>query len=378
SIGLELDEHATLISREEYYPYGGTAVWAAHSAVEADTKFIRYSGQERDATGLYDYGWRSYQPWLGRWLNPDPAGIVDGLNLYRMVRNNPVSYSDIGGLAPVTMVYGFEPFRQKYIAENRGESAFIRIDDLNAALDFRERLQKNFTESVRSIKNMSTPLNRAQTEHYNAQADELMQYTGIDSRTEALHYIMSWRTFLAQHADELTFTSLVKHAKMHPTQATPKEATTRLFGFLNKNLPGKLRNKNTELETAKTFGGLLNSADPNLALKNTMSSNSDIGIAVQNSFFRKLSKLGLDWAQSESDINLVFVEGAFTSSVNESPADALNERNWRKFTSEDEANLDARSYRVARRTAAYFPITYSEMRHARKKRYDIHRVSIIS
>ncbi|WP_230939036.1 RHS repeat-associated core domain-containing protein, partial [Burkholderia vietnamiensis] len=81
SIGLELDEHAALISREEYYPYGGTAVWAARSQVEADTKFIRYSGQERDATGLYDYGWRSYQPWLGRWLNPDPAGTVDGLNL---------------------------------------------------------------------------------------------------------------------------------------------------------------------------------------------------------------------------------------------------------------------------------------------------------
>ncbi|KVM77223.1 hypothetical protein WJ60_30155 [Burkholderia ubonensis] len=97
SIGLELDEHAALISREEYYPYGGTAVWAARSAVEAETKFIRYSGQERDATGLYDYGWRSYQPWLGRWLNPDPAGIVDGLNLFRMVRNNPLRYVDSNG-----------------------------------------------------------------------------------------------------------------------------------------------------------------------------------------------------------------------------------------------------------------------------------------
>ncbi|WP_198362023.1 RHS repeat-associated core domain-containing protein, partial [Burkholderia ubonensis] len=43
-------------------------------------------------------GWRSYQPWLGRWLNPDPAGTVDGLNLYRMVRNNPITRLDQRGL----------------------------------------------------------------------------------------------------------------------------------------------------------------------------------------------------------------------------------------------------------------------------------------
>ncbi|MCP1292177.1 hypothetical protein NK214_18500 [Chromobacterium sp. S0633] len=102
SVGLELDGQAELISLEEYYPYGGTAVWAARSAVEADTKYVRYSGKERDATGLYDYGWRSYQPWLGRWLNPDPAGTIDGLNLYRMVGNNPVRLRDVDGLAPRT------------------------------------------------------------------------------------------------------------------------------------------------------------------------------------------------------------------------------------------------------------------------------------
>ncbi|AOK29745.1 MULTISPECIES: cytotoxic necrotizing factor Rho-activating domain-containing protein [Burkholderia] len=97
SIGLELDDQAELISREEYYPYGGTAVWTARSQIEADTKFIRYSGKERDATGLYDYGWRSYQPWLGRWLNADPAGTVDGLNLFAIVKNNPLRFEDPDG-----------------------------------------------------------------------------------------------------------------------------------------------------------------------------------------------------------------------------------------------------------------------------------------
>ncbi|QXH33536.1 RHS repeat domain-containing protein [Pseudomonas muyukensis] len=96
---LELDDKGLVISQEEYYPYGGTAVWSARSQVEADYKTLRYSGKERDATGLYYYGYRYYQP-FGRWLSADPAGAVDGLNLYRMVRNNPATLKDLLGLAP--------------------------------------------------------------------------------------------------------------------------------------------------------------------------------------------------------------------------------------------------------------------------------------
>lgn len=95
---LEVDGSGAVISREEYYPYGGTAVWAASSEVQGRYKFVRYSGKERDATGLYYYGYRYYQSWLGRWLSADPAGTVDGLNLYAMVRNNPMTLVDELGL----------------------------------------------------------------------------------------------------------------------------------------------------------------------------------------------------------------------------------------------------------------------------------------
>ena len=100
SSSLELDGGGNIISMEEYYPYGGTAVWTVRSAVEADYKTVRYSGKERDATGLYYYGYRYYQPWTGRWLSSDPAVAVDGLNLFRMVRNNPVIFVDPDGLRP--------------------------------------------------------------------------------------------------------------------------------------------------------------------------------------------------------------------------------------------------------------------------------------
>lgn len=97
---LEIDANGLLISQEEYYPYGGTSVLLAISQLEVNYKTIRYSGKELDASGLYYYGYRYYQPWVGRWLSADPAGTVDGLNLYRMCRNNPVTLIDEIGMAP--------------------------------------------------------------------------------------------------------------------------------------------------------------------------------------------------------------------------------------------------------------------------------------
>ncbi|WP_429396626.1 RHS repeat domain-containing protein [Pseudomonas laurylsulfatiphila] len=98
SCTLELDDDGEVISQERYHPYGTTAWFAGRGEVEASYRAVRYSGKERDATGLYYYGFRYYVPWLQRWLNPDPAGPVDGLNLYSMVRNNPISYRDADGL----------------------------------------------------------------------------------------------------------------------------------------------------------------------------------------------------------------------------------------------------------------------------------------
>ena len=98
SCTLELADDARIIGQETYYPFGETAWFAGAGVVEASYKTIRYSGKERDATGLYYYGYRYYVPWLQRWLNADPAGEVDGLNLFLMVLNNPVTFIDSFGL----------------------------------------------------------------------------------------------------------------------------------------------------------------------------------------------------------------------------------------------------------------------------------------
>jgi insecticidal toxin complex protein TccC len=96
---MELDHLGRMISHEGYYPFGATAWMAARSLIEVTYKFIRYSGKEMDVSGLYYYGERYYAPWLQRWVSADPAGDVDGLNLYAFVGNNPISFSDATGLA---------------------------------------------------------------------------------------------------------------------------------------------------------------------------------------------------------------------------------------------------------------------------------------
>ncbi|UVK92562.1 toxin [Pseudomonas atacamensis] len=92
---MELNEDAVVTSAEGYYPFGETAWMAPESEIEY--RFIRYSGKEMDVSGLYYYGARYYAPWLQRWVSADPAGDVDGLNLYGFVGNNPILFIDNDG-----------------------------------------------------------------------------------------------------------------------------------------------------------------------------------------------------------------------------------------------------------------------------------------
>ena len=98
SSSIELDEQGDIISYEEYYPYGSTSYQAVDSATEVSAKRYRFTGKERDEeSGLYYHGARYYAPWLARWTAADPAGMVDGVNLFAYVRGNPVRLVDPDG-----------------------------------------------------------------------------------------------------------------------------------------------------------------------------------------------------------------------------------------------------------------------------------------
>src|SRR5690606_15233457 len=60
---------------------------------------FRYTGQQYlGGLNLYYYKARFYSPALGRFLQTDPIGTADDLNLYAYVGNNPVNFSDPTGL----------------------------------------------------------------------------------------------------------------------------------------------------------------------------------------------------------------------------------------------------------------------------------------
>jgi RHS repeat-associated protein len=95
---LSTDEHGHAVLYEEYHPYGSTAYRSAGPGEDVSLRRFRMLDRERDdETGLYHFDARQYAPWLGRFVSPDPAGLVDGLNTYAYARNNPVTLHDPGG-----------------------------------------------------------------------------------------------------------------------------------------------------------------------------------------------------------------------------------------------------------------------------------------
>jgi RHS repeat-associated protein len=61
----------------------------------------RFAGRRLDSeTGLYHNRARAYSPSLGRFLQPDPIGVADNINLYAYTGNDPVNATDPSGRCP--------------------------------------------------------------------------------------------------------------------------------------------------------------------------------------------------------------------------------------------------------------------------------------
>lgn len=90
------DSNGNITDQIEYSAYG---LMTYHSGTN-DTQFLfngRY-GVMTDSNGLLFMRARYYNPYLCRFLNPDPAGFAGGLNWYAYADGNPVSFVDPYGL----------------------------------------------------------------------------------------------------------------------------------------------------------------------------------------------------------------------------------------------------------------------------------------
>lgn len=89
-----------------------------------------YTGQRYDVeSGLYYYKHRYYSPMVGRFLQPDPLGAVDGPNLYAYVRNDPLNNTDPLGLEAKKKLERFAKALQKNFKPMVVEPLKQRIKD---------------------------------------------------------------------------------------------------------------------------------------------------------------------------------------------------------------------------------------------------------
>ncbi|KAL2060433.1 hypothetical protein VTL71DRAFT_9464 [Oculimacula yallundae] len=101
SSAIELDDEAKTLSYEEYSPYGSTTYQASTPTLETPKRY-RFTSKERDEeSGLSYHGARYYAPWLARWINVDPIGNGDGLNVYLYCHANPIGRIDPTGNADI-------------------------------------------------------------------------------------------------------------------------------------------------------------------------------------------------------------------------------------------------------------------------------------
>jgi RHS repeat-associated protein len=101
SASVIANETGAMEREEMYFPYGGER-WSQGS----DPNRYKFTGKERDAeTGLDYFGARYYGSNMGRFLTPDPIGIMkqklrdpQQWNMYSYARNNPLRFMDPTGM----------------------------------------------------------------------------------------------------------------------------------------------------------------------------------------------------------------------------------------------------------------------------------------
>jgi RHS repeat-associated protein len=101
SIMLETNGTGARVAHYAYGPFGEPVTFTGGR--------FRYTGQAMLAElGLYHYKARMYAPGLGRFLQTDPVGYADDLDLYAYVANDPINASDPLGLARDQQNYQYQ------------------------------------------------------------------------------------------------------------------------------------------------------------------------------------------------------------------------------------------------------------------------------
>ncbi|EPQ7201013.1 RHS repeat-associated core domain-containing protein [Providencia stuartii] len=156
--------------------------------MESFEQNLRYAGQYFDnGTGLHFNTFRFYDPQIGRFIMPDPIGLLGGMNLYRYAPN-PLSHTDPLGLInphdlwytqnSISDIFAQGPWKGKTVEEAIIETRKLGKLPDGLQISYEKIIMPNGQEVYATLNNRTT---------YVAQQAGLKNVDAIDKKGKGLN-----------------------------------------------------------------------------------------------------------------------------------------------------------------------------------------------
>jgi RHS repeat-associated protein len=165
-----------MVERVAYDPYGQPTFydgsWANPSATSAAAvaNDVLFTGHRLDTeSGLYYTLHRYYHPTLGRWLQRDPEGYVDGMSLYEYCASGVTCFTDPSGLLLREAIAAYDAFREagQGVGSAIGNTVGAGAISLGA-FEYGKKIQKEAINEGKSTKEAAGIANAARHAYWSA------------------------------------------------------------------------------------------------------------------------------------------------------------------------------------------------------------------
>ena len=151
-VGMDGDSvWAKVTSTNDYYPFG--LVMKGRTWSDTTGYRFAFNGKERDTEGMggggstYDYGFRIYNPSLGKFLSVDPLSPrYPWLTPYQFASNNPIWFIDVDGLEGTPYLYPGQ--RQGFQLYDANQDGKVDADEKRIGTQFSLYLGAGFVTVI--------------------------------------------------------------------------------------------------------------------------------------------------------------------------------------------------------------------------------------